>query len=248
MAFNLAEFSSKLSQYGLARDNLFIVRITPPRGAFGDIIPPSDLMFFCRSVDLPALSLETTSVKNDGWGKAESFPINLPYDNLNTVFMIDANFRVKKFFHRWMQSIVNYDNSNLNSSFNGLRPFQIEYKENYVGTVEVIVYSLNSEEIQYIYTFNGAYPTSLGNITTAWDSNDSIMVMPVTFSYSSYTTSGVGESVPLTTSGISGAYTSGSSSKNNDIFRTIDSFFFDGRISDTVNRVTSTLDAFRNLF
>ena len=248
MAFNVADFSSKISRYGVARDNLFIVRITPPGGAFEDTMPTEDLIFFCRSVDLPSLSLETTSIKNEGWGKAESFPINLPYDSLNTVFMIDAEFRVKKFFQRWMQSIVNYDNSKVNSSFNGMRPFQIAYKEKYVGTVEVIVYSLNDETIQYNYRFDGAFPTSLGNITTAWDSNDAVMVMPVTFSYSSYSSTGVGESVPLTASGISGAYSSGSSSRSGGVIGAIDSFFFDGRISDTVNRISSTLDRITNIF
>lgn len=248
MSFSVADFISRVSRYGLARDNLFIVRITPPAGLFEGTIPMNDLVFFCRSVDLPALTLETTSVKTQGWGKAESFPINLPYDNLNTVFMIDAEFKVKKFFQRWMQSIVNYDNSRSNAAYNGMKPFQIAYKDKYVGTVEVVVYSLNDNKITYEYKFENAYPISLGNITTAWDNNNEIMVMPVTFTYGSYSNAGMGESTILNTSGISGNYTSGSSSRLGGAFGTIDAVFFDNRISNVVNRVSSTIDRIGSFF
>jgi hypothetical protein len=74
------------------------------------------------------------------------------------------------------------------------------------------------------------------------------MVMPVTFSYGSYSNAGMGESTILNTSGISGNYTSGSSSRLGGAFGTIDAVFFDNRISNVVNRVSSTIDRIGSFF
>lgn len=194
MAFNISDFQSKVSQYGLSRDNLFIVRITPP-ASLNDIMPMQDLIFFCKSVDLPAISISTVDFQKEGWGKIEKMPASLPYDQLQSIFMVDAGFRVKAFFHRWMQSVINYNSSNSTQSYNGMRPHEIAYKNEYVGTVEVIVYSYGTESISYTYKFLNAFPTNMGNITTSWENNNTIMTVPISFSYDGYIADGFGESV-----------------------------------------------------
>lgn len=193
MSFNISEFQSKVSQLGLSRDNLFILRITPP-SSMNTIVDSRDLIFFCKSVDLPGINLDLVDFQRAGWGKTEKMPSGLPYDQLQAIFMIDSGFKVKAFFHRWMQSIVNYDSSNLNGAYQGMRPHQIAYKDKYVGTIEVIVYSYGSESVTYVYKFFNAFPTNMGNITTSWENNDSIMTVPITFSYDSFVVDGMGES------------------------------------------------------
>jgi hypothetical protein len=194
VAFNVSEFSSKISQHGLSKDNLFILRITPPN--FGEVINPADLIFFCKSVDLPAMNVDTVDIQRSGWGKIERMPAGLPYDQLQAIFMIDTGFKVKAFFHRWLQSVVNFDSANSSGSYNGLRPHQIAYKDDYVGTIEVIVYSYGNEEVTYVYKFFNAFPTNMGNITTSWESNDNIMTVPLTFTYDTFISDGVGPNTP----------------------------------------------------
>lgn len=197
MTFNVSEFSSKINKYGLARDNLFFVTITPP--PLGADMPAGDLSFFCRSVDLPALTINTTDIQTQGFGISEKRPTGLPLDNLNTAFMVDSTFRVKQFFHRWAQAVVNYDNSRgYNVEHRGMLPYEVNYKDEYTGRIEILVYSFNSDSITYKYTFDNAFPVSLGNITTAWANNDDVMVMPVQFAYDVYKVDGVGESYKAT--------------------------------------------------
>jgi len=187
MAFNLSEFSAQINRRGLAKDNLFAVRITLPASAnfLNEEIPTRDLTFLCRSVDIPEFALETMKVKHRGFGPGSTRPIGLEYSYLPTVFMVDSNFAVKKFFHRWMQEIVHYDveQGYVNELPNGLLPYEIGYKDDYAGTVEVLVYSSNQNDSFYTYKFGNAFPVALGNITTAWGNQAEIMTLPVTFSY-----------------------------------------------------------------
>jgi hypothetical protein len=189
MAFNISDFQAKVNQYGgFARDNLFMVTISAPPGlaATADI-SGSELRFFCNSVQLPGLNINTNDVLVQGYGRSEARPIGMGFDPLQTNFLIDSQFKVKDFFHRWLKYIINYDNyDGATSSSGGLNAFEMEYKDSYTGAITVYVYSFQSADIQYIYKFQNAYPTGLGSITTAWENNDTLMSLPVSFTYDIY--------------------------------------------------------------
>lgn len=196
MPFNISEFNGKLSRYGFARDNLFFATITPPSGLLG--MPSQDLSFFCRSVQLPGLNINTMDVNTQGFGIQEKRPTALPLENLNAIFMVDSNFGVKRFFQSWIQTVVNYDNSEgYTKSVKGMTPYQINYKQNYTGVMEVLVYSFNSEAIKYKYRFKNVFPVSLGNVDVAWDNNDSFMTLPVSMAYDVYQNEGLQQSGSL---------------------------------------------------
>jgi len=241
MAFNISDFQSKVAQYGLSRDNLFIVRITPP-SSLGNVMPMQDLIFFCKSVDLPAFNIDTVDFQRQGWGKVEKMPNGLPYDQLQAIFMVDSGFRVKSFFHRWLQSVVNYDSSNANRAYNGMQPHQIAYKDKYVGTIEVIVYSYGTESVSYVYKFIDAFPTAIGNITTSWENNDTIMTIPITFSYDSFIADGMGAS-----SAYEGPKTE-FASLGGSVAPIISQIPIIGSLTQTVNKFTTVANTIRNLF
>lgn len=197
MAFNISEFTAQINKHGLAKNNLFILRISLPGAlAFlGNEIGTNTLTFLCRSVDLPPLTVETLDYRPRGFGPADKRPIALNYDPLQTVFMVDSNYGVLKFFHRWMQEIVNYDIQGglLSSSPSSLLPYEFGYKQDYVATIEVIMYSGNSEDKFYTYKFGKVFPTTIGNIQEAWENSAEVTTLPVTFSYSELTVDGTKE-------------------------------------------------------
>lgn len=189
MAFNISEFQSKVNQHGgFARDNLFLVTISPPPALASTAnIDGQELRFFCNSAQLPGLNINTNDVLNQGYGRAEARPTSMGFDPLQTNFLIDSQFKVKDFFHKWFRAIINYDNYyGSTSSSNGLNPFEMEYKDNYTGAITVYVYSYQSSDFQYIYKFQNAFPTALGSILTSWENNDSLMSLPVSFTYDIY--------------------------------------------------------------
>lgn len=188
MAFNISEFSANLNKHGLAQNNLFLVRITggPVTRLLNKTesnMKEQDLVFFCRSADLPGFQIQTQDYLPQGFGTPDRRPANMPLQPLNTVFMVDSKFAIMKFFHRWVQSIVNYDKSSILGEVDDALPYEIGYKEDYACTIEVVVYSTAVQDFTYTYRMTGAYPVTLGNVSTAWENSAEIMVLPVTFTY-----------------------------------------------------------------
>lgn len=196
MAFNINDFSAQVNKHGLAQTNLFLVRIVPPPGFTGiadgnadednavELNLARELEFFCRSVTLPELDAQTVDVQKQAFGAITRRPQSIQFPILPTVFMVDSNFAILKFFHRWMQKIVNYDTSSGPiSEVDGMLPHEMGYKIDYATTIEIIVYSFQSESITYTYKMSGAYPIQVGNITEAWESQGEIMTLPVGFTY-----------------------------------------------------------------
>lgn len=189
MAFNISEFSAQVNKHGIAQNNLFVARIFLPNTVnfLNEEIPTRELTFLCRSADLPELAVETTPIYQTGFGISQKRPVKFDPAPIPTVFMVDSNFAVKKFFHRWMQEIVHYDVSAgpLNELPNGLLPYEFGYQDDYAATLEIIVYGGPTEDVFYTYKFDNAYPISLGNVTVAWDNAAEVMAMPITFAYDS---------------------------------------------------------------
>jgi len=188
MAFNISEFNASINKHGVAQNNLFLVRITGTPVARilnqeGSTMKEQDLVFFCRSADLPGFQMQTQDVLPQAFGTPDRRPTNMPLQPLNTVFMIDSKFAVLKFFHRWTQAIVNYDKTSTLGEVDEALPFEMGYKEDYAATVEVVVYSTAVQDFTYTYKMTGAYPITIGNMSTAWENSAEIMTLPVTFTY-----------------------------------------------------------------
>ena len=189
MAFNITEFSSKINQHGVAKSNLFSVQITlPPKLAMiENYISTRDLQFFCRSVDLPKVEVNTTSFYAETIGQSERRVTGInDYDVLPMTFMVDSNYNVVKFFHRWMQSVVNYDvSAGKLTELPGSRQmaYEVGYKTDYSSTITIETYSGNSPfGGNYKYVLGNAFPINVGNATHAYD-QDGLMIIPVGFTY-----------------------------------------------------------------
>lgn len=196
MAFSINEFSAKLSQWnGLAKTNIFMVRISPPVGLINQSIQPDDLIFFCKTVEIPGISLGTADILNQGFGSTEKRPTILPNDVVSAVFMVDGGMNIVNFFHRWMQLIVNYNTDNLFSEDDGKLPYEFGYKDEYVGQMEVLVFNPQGDTI-YTYEYKNVYPANLGAVSLSWEANSEVMSMPIGFNYDRFrftgTVAGVG--------------------------------------------------------
>jgi hypothetical protein len=191
MAFSISEFNSALNKHGLAKNNLFVLRIQfGDNGLAGKLLEKSkistrDMVFLCRSVDLPEIAVQTQAFKPHGYGPSEQRPTGFELPLLPTVFMVDSNFAVLRFFHRWMQEIVNYDVDGGYSSVTdrGAKPYQFGYRDDYACTIEVTIYSQNQTDKTYTYKFYNAYPTTVGNIQVAWENAAEVMTLPIQFAY-----------------------------------------------------------------
>lgn len=195
MPFSISEITSAVNKHGLAKNNLFVMTMqfgaTPESAKLAtklvetSKIDTFQLKFLCRSADLPAIEVQTSDFKPRGYGPSEKRPTGFELPPLPTVFMVDSNFAVMKFFHRWMQQIVNYDvSAGYGSEVNGgQRPYEFGYRDEYCCNIEIDVYSGNQTDKSYKYTFGHAYPTVVGNVQVAWENAAEIMTLPVQFAY-----------------------------------------------------------------
>ena len=210
MAFNIADFKSTIEKHGgPGKNNLFEVSLTSPKALWSDErFGNTDVKFFCKTATLPGISLSVFDYRPTNIEMPQSIPYALNHEQLECVFIVDDNHDVYRYFHRWMQEIVNYNtdghspesiNPNCRSGEYQYR-YELGYKKDYAQTMTVRKYSkyqptpsaLNS----YVCTLQGVYPTSIGSTTMSWE-DDSYTTLSVSFSYSSIIMSGVQANVTV---------------------------------------------------
>lgn len=186
MAFNISDFSAQMNRLGVAQSNLFVSTLSPPNG-LSQVLSTEELMFLCRSVNIPELAVGTTDYKPSGIGVMERRPTSFNYSPVSVVFVVDSRFRVLKFFHAWMQTVVNYDTQAgpASQSASGAKVYEFGFKTDYVTNMSVTMFSnaVDDSELSYTYTFGNLYPMNIGNITVAWENAAEVMLLPVTFSF-----------------------------------------------------------------
>lgn len=198
MTFNIAQFSAVINKHGgLARQNLFAVRITGVSSRISQGMPTEDLMFFCEAVELPPINILTQDYQKNAFGQTERRPSSVAFPLVPAVFLVDSGNKVMDFFHRWLQAMINFDQrlGHWSADSAGKTPFQIAYKEDYVATVEILLYSADNGKY-YNYKLVNAHPVEVGSISLAWSNNDQVMVLPVVFSYDAVEFNGIDISKP----------------------------------------------------
>jgi hypothetical protein len=190
MSFNINDFSAKLNQTGVAKSNLFLVEITPPSGLAEE---SRHMTFMCKSVSVPGINIESAATSNNPIGPPEVVFHKIGKDPLSTQFIVDSDFRVLKFFHRWVQAIVNYNigQGSFAEDSGGKLPYQFGYKSEYGGTVSITVFSEHQTDRYYRYTFTEAFPRTLSGTEHSWDNTAEVFTLPVSFAYSHMSVDGV---------------------------------------------------------
>jgi len=223
-ARNLNDFRASLNRHGgLARNTLFFVNIPSPRimaaaggndnnssinklskslqpQTSGNILTSSDLSLLCEQATLPGMSLTTSEIRRHGYGAVEKKPYSTVYTDQTFTFYGDNRGRVHRHFYSWINGIVKSDlipsQTNL-SGYNGLLPFEVEYKENYSVDITITCFDEVTQEI-IICKLIQAYPIFLGDVSLSWAETDNIMRIPITFTYYNWELSRVNINAALT--------------------------------------------------
>lgn len=178
---NLQDFIAEVKGKGLMKSTHYGVLIhTPMNKTTREPIIKDDVAFqksmtkyvmLCDSAELPGTSLSTVDVSP--YGEIKEQPTQRIYDPINLSFYVDTEFKVKKFFDRWINYIINPITRNH------------AYYNNYITTVEIYVYDSEHNE-RYKVTLNECYPKAVGNISMSYAA-DGIMKLNVTLQYRYYT-------------------------------------------------------------
>lgn len=191
MAFNITEIQSAINAgRGIGKPNMFFVRITPPSA----LLSPGysrDAMFFCDAAQLPGINFAAQSVKTAGYGTSEQRPVDAGFSPINTTFIVDARGRGIRFFQQWLALINNWSKESTGVMQGTQLSFgEWNYPVTYEGTIEI--HSLDPGKPEgnqiVVYQLIRAFPIQVGDISVAWEMNDSIMRLPVVFAYNTWNT------------------------------------------------------------
>lgn len=165
-------------QGGGARPNQFRVELTFP--AFvGSIASAAGnaAQFLCRSTTLPASTVEDISTAYRG--RPVHFAGERTFAPWSVTILNDTNFLIRNVMERWTNGVLNY------TATNGImRPTDYQ--------VDMSVYQLDrNDRIIKTYRFFDAYPTNIGEIQLAFDTNNQIEEFTCEFTYNYFTTDGI---------------------------------------------------------
>lgn len=187
MAFNIRDFISA-TQEGLAREAHFEMLFNLPSLVKGDA---RQMSIMCNSATLPERNAEITTIRRAGHGLLNPYVVSTMYTPLNVTFYCDVNGNTIKSLQSWLDIMMDTTNmGNLN---------MIQYKNNYVVDLTLNQYDSQGKGI-CSYNFRGAFLSSLGPVNFAWAGRDSLVLVPATFTYSTYQ---VGDAPPKSKPNIS---------------------------------------------
>tara|TARA_B110000503_G_C7109055_1_gene397271 strand:- start:4 stop:795 length:792 start_codon:yes stop_codon:yes gene_type:complete len=185
MAFSISDFKTQMDRFGgPSRSSLFEVSIInfPTNTSSADT---RDLTFFCKNVAIPGITIGMASYEAVAQQR-RMMPTSLNPEPVQAIFMLDSDAQILSFFHSWAQRIVNYSTAGGKfAEVDGMLPFEIGYKDEYACRVVIKHYSNDYLETGRFYEtiLDGAFPGMMGDVDLAWENNDSIAVLPVSFQY-----------------------------------------------------------------
>ena len=184
----LSKFYASLKHHPVARTNRFEVSFGLPNilGPYRHSESHALLQLRCDNASVPGVSITTADVQRYGFGLMEKVPTGATMSDFTCSFIGDDEGLIYKLFYRWMTGIVKWDGKpsfNEKMSYNKLRPYEHEYKDNYSTTIDINTYN-EAEDKLTCYRLYEAFPISIGEIQYNWGDNDNLVRIPVNFAYS----------------------------------------------------------------
>lgn len=175
----LNEFISSVKSDGLMRSSRFAVSFSLPV-VIGPGKYSADLrkvLLYCDNINLPGLTIETTSAKT--FGEVREMPYQKQYDNINMGFYVDNNMSVKLLFDSWMNAIQDP----VSRTFN--------YYKDYTTDITIAVYDIANKN-RYAVTLFQAYPKAINPVQMDYG-NKEVMKLSVSMNYKYWQSSAISQ-------------------------------------------------------
>lgn len=195
MSFDLNVFKQNIAKYGTLQNSKFEVSIpintnlaSVTKMGLADM---SQLLTFrAEKALLPKLGLITADNAIFGFGPVQKMPTNMVFEDVQISFLADAGGEIYNFLYGWMNYIYNFAGVN-----NGTPTYSLNYKDDYCTDISIITFD-NSGNAVTTHTLKRAFPTALGVIPLAWDSNNNLVKIDLALSYFTWTLT---QNSPITT-------------------------------------------------
>jgi hypothetical protein len=162
------KFRSEISSSGVARTNMFEVKLSPP-GQVNNALAQS-LVLRCESMAMPGINLATVD-DNNIYGPTRSIVEGVTYaDEAGLTFLMDKNYEIRKYFQAWIELAYNPSSWNL------------KYYDDYAsGHIEIYQLDQNHQPVFGVKLWE-AYPKNYGPIELS-QANNELVKLTVNFNY-----------------------------------------------------------------
>tara|TARA_R110001606_G_scaffold126840_1_gene260678 strand:+ start:5052 stop:5735 length:684 start_codon:yes stop_codon:yes gene_type:complete len=190
------QFKSTISKRrGLAAPNRFAVTMTAPTATVNtDLLSvakagitnnlnhivndPRDINILCQSCSMPGRAITTNEYDPQGI-KPIKYPVSIIEEDVEFTFLLTNDYYVKKFFDKWMASIIDYDGGT------GLCSYASEYR------TDVFIQQFDKNNLPvYGVRLIDAYPTSVNSVELSNESTDAVTSVSVNMTYRKFVTEG----------------------------------------------------------
>jgi hypothetical protein len=108
-------------------------------------------------------------------------PINARFTDVPVTFIADSYGELYKYFYSWMTKVFDFNGSD-GQNFSSAPSYLVEYKENYVTDIYVVVYN-NSGMPTHTFVMYDAYPNAINEVPLSWGDQNSLMKITVNFTF-----------------------------------------------------------------
>ena len=165
---NINDFKSRLAGGG-ARANQFRVILPPPLGNVTAAVNTEQFSFMCKAASLPGQAL--TEIGVPFRGRTLYIAGEREFETWTTSVFNDTDFAIRREIERWMNGInAHSQNTGLTAPIAYEADLKVEQLDRDGTTIKE-------------YTFRGAFPQDLSEITLAYSDNDNIERFTCTWAY-----------------------------------------------------------------
>jgi hypothetical protein len=182
-SFNINTFRSIVGVNNeFLHTNKFMVQFPAPSGVI--LEDERILTFYCKSAVLPGIGILTSDVKPYGIGPVERHPHSAVVNDALFQFYMDGDGKMRQWIVGWMNTIMYPSSENGINTVGprGVAPYEMAYREQYVTDITITIFDAEGNE-KIKTTLVEAYPNYVGDISTDWQEKNSLITMPVSFTY-----------------------------------------------------------------
>jgi hypothetical protein len=188
----LNDFITSINKQGVARSNRFKMSINLPadhylKSVTKDVIDLTSIR--CESVSIPEMNLATVEGPyRYGYGPLDRAPYAPIYNDVSTTFLVDRNTKIHKFFYDWVNTIVNFNNTNGLDSVNsttGAKLYEVGYRRNFQAEITITSYDESDNRIMTA-KLSKAYPQLVSQIDMSWRAESEPIMLVTTFTFKDF--------------------------------------------------------------
>ena len=180
--FGVSSFMNSFRKGG-ALASLFSCSLTTPN-AVGSGTSIDEFRFKCKTASFPASEITANEVAY--MGRTINIPGNRESQQWTTEVYNDEDHELRAFLLDWLNMLNGHENNKRSTEFSTL--------SQYTGTLSVMQHAKTAEETTNTVKFHNAWPSSGGEITLDWETNE-IQTYEITWEFSNWSQSlwGIGE-------------------------------------------------------